>query len=589
MTITIIQDEPRSNGIEKQAIKTDPPAKPKNTEVTNPTKSEDTVVLKKEENQDEQKPNFNIFKAGWGVIKGLFKESYALGKFFARAIFHPLQTIKEMIAGFSALFKLLLNPQELKNALQNGWGKFKSMDSTEKGEVIGRILLNCIPVPLPLLGNTWIANARFTAKMVRLAKSTTSLPKTILKILNFIKKWGLKNIFKKPVTVTCESIKIARQGFVEKMINIALKEEGIPVALAPKVKYVDLLEFSGKASSLINPTLDITSKGTLATCSTARGFIYSHAENTFYFCDHPTMLFNNGIKFTELGETIRKDIRRLGLLIHGAKSTPKAPFLASREILREAMLKEYLIPNEGYKRIDRLTKALQSTEDDLHKFCLLPETVWQTAHELKPTIKTTLRSEDIPRQFSEGRRLLEEFQLSLKPIQEMQTSLIFKILDWRLKRRKVKIKLEDFKSPAVKDIPAKPLISDSTKIAENAAVSAPSADLQSLIGKMDELSKSKMGLGLFVPPSVQNRGFIKGTYDLIIKIKELTRTSTKKYFEFKNHPFEKEVQTVIKGKSAGIPLIKSPSMHNIPRLAPKEQKPQEENNKQNGKAFSQAA
>lgn len=182
------------------------------------------------ENQEKEK-GFNIFKAAWGFVKGFVKEALSIAFFIPKLLFNlvtdPVNTIKGFANGFLALGKLLFNPGELVKALGNAWEQFKAADSDQKGQVIGRILVNITTVPLA--GNPLLLNARLVSSCKRffVGRGAIAANADVLSRFQSITGSRWKTFL--------ASRKIAKRANLERDFERALRLEGIPAELAPKL------------------------------------------------------------------------------------------------------------------------------------------------------------------------------------------------------------------------------------------------------------------------------------------------------------------------------------------------------------------
>ena len=162
------------------------------------------------EKPDLQKEGFNIFKAAWGIVKGFTKEIFTMLGFFLKSFIHPIETIKGLINGGVALVKLISNPTALASALKNGWERFKSMDSDERGQFIGRLLFNFTPVSGLL--NPLLINARLASSLIiRPAVSLKAITQNVETLARFYRASG--NDLKKTLLA---ARKIGRRANLEK-------------------------------------------------------------------------------------------------------------------------------------------------------------------------------------------------------------------------------------------------------------------------------------------------------------------------------------------------------------------------------------
>ena len=205
-----------------------------NQEVQNgqvPEEGDNFVAQQGAAETQEKEKGFNIFKAAWGFVKGFVKEALSIVFFIPKLLFNlvtdPVNTIKGFANGFLALGKLLINPSELVKALGNAWEQFKAADSDQKGQVLGRILANITTVPLS--GNPLLLNARLVSSCKRffVGRSAIAANADVLSRFQSITGSRWKTFL--------ASRKIARRANLQRDFERALKLEGIPAELAPKL------------------------------------------------------------------------------------------------------------------------------------------------------------------------------------------------------------------------------------------------------------------------------------------------------------------------------------------------------------------
>ena len=193
-----------------------------------------------QENQEAANENketrFDPLNFGWGLVKGAVKEVFNMIIFIPKLIFNlftkPKETIKGLATGFSNLFKLIFNPRELMKTLSKAWENFCNADSDKKVEILGKIFANFVSVPV--IGNPLLLNARLLSACRRVGVSTKAIIQNRAYLSEFYKTHGSKwKTFE-------EARSIARKANWEKDFERALKLEGIPKELAPKLVFGEM-------------------------------------------------------------------------------------------------------------------------------------------------------------------------------------------------------------------------------------------------------------------------------------------------------------------------------------------------------------
>ena len=183
-------------------------------------------------NNPPAKKGFNIFSFSWGLIKGFVKEAITIALFIPKLVINlitnPVDTIKGFVNGFIVLGKLLSNPSELGNVLKNAWEAFKNADSDEKGQIIGRILCNF--VPLPIVGNPLLLNIRLLSSMRRFGVGINAIARNTRTLARFHRMNGCSRW-----RTFLAARRIAKRENLLRDFQKSLRLEGISGAIAPRL------------------------------------------------------------------------------------------------------------------------------------------------------------------------------------------------------------------------------------------------------------------------------------------------------------------------------------------------------------------
>lgn len=165
---------------------------------------------------------FNFTK---GMCIGFCSEFISMLKFFVNAIVDPIGTVKGLIQGGATLIKLLTNPPELINSLKNAFHAFQNADAHEKGKIFGAILFNVSPV-----GS--LQNMRILSSLRRIPVSVGAI----------VENWKLLQRYHRMnggswFNTMLAAKRVAAKANIKLDFQKALKMEGIPEHLAPKLRF----------------------------------------------------------------------------------------------------------------------------------------------------------------------------------------------------------------------------------------------------------------------------------------------------------------------------------------------------------------
>ena len=355
----------------------------------NPQNEQGNEFQEGQEAASQKKENgFNLFNCLFGFAKGIIKETINMVLFIPKLVFNlitnPVETIKGLIKGFSSLIHLILNPAELMKALNKAWENFCNADSEGKGKILGKIFANF--VALPVIGNPLLLNARLISGFNRISTGITAIIKNKAYLSEFYKTCGSRwQTFQ-------EARNLAKKANCEKDFQRALKLEGIPQELAPKLIFERLPKNMLGGYSASMHTLVINTRH----------------RNIFL-----TVL--DFIKGNTTGQIVRHEVKHAGQALHAASIGGKVPFITPPKrlindiaisISRVKSVKEFNFLSAAERRYwYRLAKNEIKTNRDFYLF--LPENIWNKAVSLKPKIKTSIPAKDIPAKFLEALFLQE--------------------------------------------------------------------------------------------------------------------------------------------------------------------------------------
>ena len=325
---------------------------------------------------------FNPIRFTTGIVKGFVKEFISIALFIPKLLYglvtNPIGTIKGIVSGVAAIGSLLANPAKLMELLKKGWECFKEADSEKKGEIIGRILCNFVPVPG--IGSPLLLNARLISTVRRFgvsAKAIGSNTKTLARFYRMSGKSKLKTFF--------VARRIAKKANIKKDFERALKLEGIPKELAPKLAIVKLPPLYGGAY--------ISSKHMIIINKTHCNFLPS-----WY-----------------IGGFIRHEVKHAGQALSlakcsGRKFPPISPHIKKQIIERARKELKCSNLNNSSEKIIKYKQLLKKEIEYFKKlekdFYFLPKPVWQavTKHP-KLKVTTKIPPSEIYRGFSTANKL----------------------------------------------------------------------------------------------------------------------------------------------------------------------------------------
>ena len=342
-----------------------------------------------------QRKSFNLFNFAGGLIKGFFKEVFAIVTFLPVLAFNlitnPVGTIKGFVNGFKALASLLLNPDKLMETLKNAWEHFKNCDSEKQGEIIGRIICNFIP--LPIIGNPLLLNARLISMSRRIGTGAAAIAKNAGVLSRFYRKSGGSKW-----KTFLAARKIAKKANLKKDFQRALKLEGIPAELAPKLRLMNLPGMTGG----------------------------------MYMSNMHTIIINkrmfNILPSGKIGTFIRHEVKHAGqalsLPARSARNHPPLLLPVKQQLIKNARNKlkqgctdaRIDLCNKGHQQITKKMEYRWFLKEELAKLkklkqCykdiyFLPESVWSAAAKHpKLKIKTKIPPQDIIKRFTEANKL----------------------------------------------------------------------------------------------------------------------------------------------------------------------------------------